>query len=61
MMRQIAGALGSPSVKVIYLDPLGAEPDKRTDGMVVYANGSDWDPGSGAGVYCREAGAWVKL
>lgn len=40
---------------------LTAEPADKTNGMIVYANGTDWDPGSGAGFYGREAGAWVKL
>lgn len=43
------------------LNPRAAEPTRYSDGMVVYANGTDWDPGSGAGFYGREAGAWVKL
>ena len=37
------------------------EPTKLNDGMVALADGTDWDPGSGAGVYARIGGAWVKL
>lgn len=43
------------------LSSLAAEPDKLDDGVVVYADGTNWNPGSGAGFYGREAGAWVKL
>lgn len=43
------------------LEPLAAEPEKYANGMIVYADGSNWNPGSGAGFYGREAGAWVKL
>lgn len=43
------------------LPELGAEPDKLEDGMVVYADGTSWNPGSGEGFYGRENGAWVKL
>lgn len=58
-LRRIANALNC--VDNLTLDPLAAEPAKLSDGMVVYANGTDWNPGSGAGVYARESGAWVKL
>lgn len=43
------------------LPSLAAEPDKVENGLVVYADGTNWNPGSGAGFYGREAGAWVKL
>lgn len=61
MLRDIANALASPSLKSLHLEALAAEPDKYQDGDLVRANGSDWDPGSGEGVYCRLSGAWVKL
>jgi hypothetical protein len=56
-LRKIADILNAP----IILKPLAAEPDRFSDGMIVYANGADWNPGAGAGFYGREAGAWVKL
>lgn len=38
------------------------EPDKPRQGQMVYADGTNWDPGSGEGVYYYSAGgAWVKL
>ena len=40
---------------------LHVEPTRPRDGMVVYADGTNWNPGSGEGVYAREAAAWVKL
>ena len=43
------------------LPSLAAEPEKLADGMVVYADGTNWNPGSGAGFYGRESSAWVKL
>ena len=55
----IANALAN--VDNVTLTPLASEPERLTDGMIVYANGTDWNPGSGAGVYARQAGAWVKL
>jgi len=45
----------------VKLRELHNEPDKPRDGMVVLADGTNWDPGSGAGFYGRSAGAWVLL
>jgi microcystin-dependent protein len=36
------------------------EPSRPRDGMVVYADGSDWDPGEGEGIYARINAAWVQ-
>lgn len=36
-------------------------PAKYKNGLVVLADGTDWDPGSGAGVYCYYGNAWNKL
>ena len=43
------------------LETLYAQPAKVFNGMVVEADGTTWNPGSGAGTYIRRAGAWVKL
>ena len=37
------------------------EPEKVRDGMIFFADGTDWDPGSGQGIYTYYAGAWHKL
>jgi hypothetical protein len=38
------------------------EPAKLTDGLIVYADGSEWDPGSGIGLYRYEVGTgWEFL
>jgi hypothetical protein len=58
-LRRIAAALNQPGA--LHLAELGAEPERPADGMIVYADGSTWNPGSGAGFYGRESGAWVKL
>jgi hypothetical protein len=43
------------------LKVLHAEPTRIVAGMVVYADGSDWNAGSGEGIYRRNAAnsAWV--
>lgn len=36
-------------------------PEKPRDGMVRRADGTNWNPGSGAGVYCYYASSWHFL
>ena len=43
------------------LDPLTVAPKKPREGMIVIADGTNWDPGSGKGAYEYKSGAWVKL
>jgi len=38
-----------------------AEPDRLVDGLVVYADGTDWNPGSGEGFYAYYNSGWNKL
>lgn len=45
----------------VNLRPIAREPDKPREGMIVSADGTNWDPGAGAGAYERIGGAWVKL
>lgn len=45
----------------LMLDTLYAAPTKPRDGMVVMADGTTWNPGSGAGVYLYRASAWRFL
>ena len=43
------------------IDWLHVEPSKVRDGLTVGADGTDWNPGSGEGVYTYYAGSWHKL
>lgn len=45
----------------ITLKELHVEPDKPRNGQIILADGTDFDPGSGAGFYGRSAGVWVLL
>lgn len=45
----------------LLLSDLNKEPEKIADGMIVLADGANWDPGLGQGVYCYYNGAWNKL
>lgn len=43
------------------LNTLYAAPKRIFDGQIVKADGTTWNPGSGAGIYARVGAAWVKL
>ncbi len=58
-LRSIAAAF--TGLDNILLEELHAEPLKPRNGVVVLADGTDWNPGSGAGFYGRSGGAWVFL
>ena len=36
-------------------------PSKLVEGMIRFADGTLWNPGSGRGLYQYVSGAWVKL
>jgi len=41
--------------------PSANEPARRREGDIANADGTNWDPGGGAGLYQYLSGAWVKL
>lgn len=54
-------AMEFQEVQYVRLTELHVAPEKPRDGDIVYADGTDWDPGSGEGFYGREGGSWTKL
>ena len=40
---------------------LSVQPAKRFEGLTVGADGTNWNPGGGKGVYTYYSGAWNKL
>lgn len=44
-----------------YLEVTTAAPSKPRNGMLRRADGTNWNPGSGQGVYCYYASAWHFL
>jgi hypothetical protein len=44
---------------IVGFAPYHAAPTRPREGMMVYADGSDWDPGEGEGIYFYDGGAWV--
>lgn len=59
-LSQIERAQDEP-VFVLQLAVSNKPPAKVRAGMVVEADGVNWNPGSGAGMYVYRAGAWVKV
>jgi len=52
----------NPKVNSIQFTVHYSEPDKPRTGQVYYADGTEWDPGSGEGLYYfNSSSAWVKL
>lgn len=50
------------NMQAVDLRPIYASPLRPREGMIIYADGSSWDPGSGAGVYAYGAdGLWKPL
>jgi hypothetical protein len=37
------------------------EPDNPIDGMVVFADGTSWNPGSGRGLYRFDGSSWESV
>ncbi len=44
-----------------YVEIRYAAPVKPQEGHLAWADGTNWNPGSGAGMYEYKAGSWVKL
>jgi hypothetical protein len=56
-----SGTRGVHAAAAFRCAPLAAAPSSPSNGDIVYADGTNWNPGSGEGFYGRQAGAWVKL
>ncbi len=46
---------------VMRLEQTNIVPDKPRDGDIRYADGTNWDPGSGAGIYFFDGTSWTQL
>lgn len=60
-LQQLSALLQSLQVPWMTLAELHVAPTKPRDGMVLFADGTDWNPGGGRGVYVYSSSAWVKL
>lgn len=59
-LNRLAMQFSQPS-DYLALNTMYAAPKRIFDGMVIKADGTTWNPGSGAGVYARVGSSWVKL
>lgn len=57
---KIAQAMDTADERIT-LETLYAAPKKFDEGTTVKADGTSWDPGSGAGTYQYRGGAWRFL
>lgn len=48
-------------VTAINLEELNVAPERPRDGMIVLADGTNWNPGTGAGYYGYQNGVWTPL
>lgn len=60
-LRHISDALSEVETDAVLLSEFNAEPDKLYDGRIAYADGTNWNPGSGQGFYGYYAAAWHFL
>ena len=44
-----------------FLEILSVAPAKPRDGMLALADGTNWNPGAGKGMYVYLTGVWTKL
>jgi len=58
--QKIQGALEETPVN--FIETTNVAPERIKQGDIVYADGSNFNPGSGEGIYFRNAaGSWIKL
>lgn len=61
-LQNLQQFMDQPTFAGIYLDQLNAAPGRPVDGMLAYADGTNWNPGgTGQGIYAYYAGAWNRL
>lgn len=60
-LDRIASVLQSMVTPFVQLSETNVAPSKPREGMVAFADGTNWNPGSGRGVYVYSSSAWVKL
>lgn len=60
-LRRIAALLGELPLQLAAFSTWNAAPGRPYDGMVAFADGTNWNPGAGQGLYIYYATAWNKL
>jgi len=49
------------TIRLARYRPLDTAPTDAEEGWVAFADGTNWNPGSGAGLYEYRGGTWNKL
>jgi hypothetical protein len=60
-LEQLSGILQVLMSQQLQLVERHVLPAKPREGVIVFADGTDWNPGAGRGVYVFSSGSWVKL
>ena len=60
-LRRISGQLQVMELPYLLLVPQAVEPLKLYEGVVAHADGTNWNPGHGVGLYEYVGTAWVPL
>jgi hypothetical protein len=58
-LAKISAAIGALAAG--HLDKLNAAPAKPRDGDIRYADGTNWNPGSGKGLYIHNGTVWTRI
>lgn len=58
-LSRLAGAL--QSTEFLWLDETNVAPTRPRAGEIRFADGTNWNPGSGKGIYAYYASAWHLL
>jgi len=61
LFRAMKTAAAEIREKHVYLEKVHNVVDKPRDGILVYADGTNWDPGNGEGLYQYQSGFWVLI
>ena len=60
-LRHLADAMVQLETDAVLLKEWNVEPDKLYNGLVAYADGTNWDPGDGRGLYLYNGNDWELL
>ncbi len=60
-LRHISDAMSEIETDTVLFKEWNAEPDKRYEGLVIFADGTNFDPNQGKGFYGYQDGAWRLL
>lgn len=60
-LDRISGAFTSPDFEYLQLQKLYNAPEKPGEGRIYFADGTQWDPGSGKGLYFYDGTTYTKL